>query len=181
MFTLKCLQDGEDDHPTRPATAKSATDSEQRHAPSREPLAGLAKLAVATPPSGACGSCLHFRPAPGKQPDGWCTRHKVETWAQYAGGCADDWTPADSAARELERRRTDVVARLKADPELRYSFDVANASPTAPADGPVSVMLGLRTATGTITTGEARIPANRWPGVALFGERLRMAAEALPS
>ncbi len=42
-------------------------------------------------------------------------------------------------------------------------------------------MLGLRTASGSIVTGEARIPANRWPGPALFAEHLRMAAEALPS
>ena len=137
--------------------------------------------ATVTTPTGACATCLHFRAKPGQTPDGWCVNHRTEAWAQYAGGCAADWTPANAAARELERRRADVVARLKADSALRYSFDVANASPTAPADGPVSVMLGLRTATGGIVTGEARIPANRWPGVALFGERLRMAAEALPS
>lgn len=135
----------------------------------------------ATTPTGACASCLHFRAKPGQTPDGWCARHKVETWGAYADGCVDDWTPADSAARELERRRADVIGRLKADPELRYSFDVANASPTGPADGPVSVMLGLRTTSGSVVTGEARIPANRWSGPALFAEHLRMAAELLPS
>ena len=42
-------------------------------------------------------------------------------------------------------------------------------------------MLGLRTATETITTGELRIPADRWPGLALFTEYWRKAAEGLPS
>lgn len=184
MFTLKCLQAGEDEHSGRPATAKTAkaaTESRQHTARNPEPVAELAKLAVATPPPGACATCAHFRPAPGKQPDGWCARHKVETWGAYADGCAADWTPAAPAARELERRRAAVVARLEADSALRYGFDVANASPTAPASGPVSVMLGLRTADGSIVTGELRIPGDRWPGIALFAERLRMAAEGLPS
>jgi hypothetical protein len=137
--------------------------------------------AAATTPTDACARCLHFRAKPGQTPDGWCRKHRTETWSAYANGCADDWTLADSAARELERRRADVVVRLTANPALRYSFDVANASPTGPAERPVSVMLGLRTASGSIVTGEARIPANRWPGPALFAEHLRMAAEALPS
>ena len=166
----------------RAAAAGRRSSTEPEATPSEKPTV-TATTAANDPalPSGACATCLHFRPAPGKQPDGWCARHKVETWGAYADGCAADWTPADAAARELERRRAEVIARLEADPALRYSFDVQGASPHGPADGPVSVMLGLRTATGGIVTGEARIPANRWPGVALFGERLRMAAEGLPS
>ena len=135
----------------------------------------------ATVPTGACASCAHFRAKPGQTPDAWCVKHRTETWGQYAGGCAADWTPAAPAARTLERRRAAVVARLEADRALRYSFDVQGASPGAPADGPVSVLLGLRDSTGGIVTGELHIPAHRWPGVALFGERLRMAAEGLPS
>ena len=138
----------------------------------------LAELAKAP---AVCGSCAHYRAKAGQTPDGWCARHKVETWGAYADGCADDWQPANADVRALERRRADVVARLKADPALRYSFDVANASPAAPADGPVSVMLGLRTATGAIVTAELRIPADRWPGIALFTEHWRIAAEGLPS
>lgn len=152
---------------------------------SREPEATATERptvpATATIPTGACASCLHFRAKPGQTPDGWCARHKVETWGTHAGGCADDWTPVDTAARELERRRQRVIARLQADPALRYSFDVANASLTASASGPVSVLLGLRTATGDIVTGEAHIPAALWPGVAMFNERLRQSAEGLPS
>jgi hypothetical protein len=132
-------------------------------------------------PPKACATCAHYRAKPGQAPDGWCARHKVETWGAYAGGCAADWTPADPATRARERRRADVVARLEADPALRYSFDVANATPTAPAGGPVSVLLGLRVPGGGIVTGELRIPADRWPGIALFNERLRLAAEGKPS
>ena len=131
--------------------------------------------------NGACATCAHYRAAPGKTPDGWCTRHKVETWGAYADGCAADWTLADPAARELERRRAAVVARLEADPALRYGFDVQGASPTAPANGTVSVLLGLRMAGGSIVTGELHIPAHRWPGIVLFNEHLRMAAERRPS
>ena len=150
--------------------------------PARSGRASMGAAPVA-PPSGMarCSACAHFTATPDKTPDGWCRKHRTETWSAYANGCADDWTLADSAARELERRRADVVVRLTANPALRYSFDVANASPTGPAERPVSVMLGLRTASGSIVTGEARIPANRWPGPALFAEHLRMAAEALPS
>jgi hypothetical protein len=137
--------------------------------------------ATVTTPTGACATCLHFRAKPGQTPDGWCVKHRTETWGAYADGCAADWQPAAPAARELERRRQRVIARLQADPALRYSFDVANASLTAPASGPVSVLLGLRTATGGIVTGEAHIPAALWPGVAMFNERLRQSAEGLPS
>ena len=132
-------------------------------------------------PPKACATCAHFTPPPGKNPDGWCRKHRTETWGAYAGGCAADWTPADQATRTLERRRAAVVVRLEADPALRYSFDVQGATATAPADGTVSVLLGLRVADGSIVTAELRIPGNRWPGIALFNEHLRLAAEAKPS
>jgi len=137
--------------------------------------------ATPTVPSGACATCAHYRAKPGQAPDGWCVKHRTETWAQYAGGCAADWSPAAPAARALERRRAAVVARLEADPALRYSFDVQGASPTAPANGTVSVLLGLRMTDGSIVSGELRVPADRWPGIALFSEHLRMAAEGRPS
>ena len=124
-------------------------------------------------PAKACVTCAHFRPKPGQTPDGWCTRHKVETWGQYADGCADDWTPAGPAARALEQRRAAVVARLEADPALRYAFAVSGASPGAPAERDVSVMLGLRDSSGRIVAGELRIPADRWPGVAVFAAHWR--------
>ena len=98
-----------------------------------------------------------------------------------ASACATDWTQAGSAARELERRRAAVIARLKADPALRYSFDVRGATPGPGAHEPVSVMLGLRDSAGTIVTGELRVPGDRWPGLALFTEYWRQAAEGLPS
>ena len=190
-FALKCLQRSQGDFSSG-ATATTATTATGRRA-DRESVATVATVAVAAvekskingtvtaPEPGACVTCAHFRPKPGQTPDGQCAKHHSETWAQYAGGCADDWTPADPAARELERRRARVVARLKADSTLRYSFDVQGASLTAPASGPVSVMLGLRTAIGGIVTGELIVPADRWPGVALFNERLRQSAEGLPS
>ncbi|MDA8347778.1 MAG: hypothetical protein M0038_03045 [Pseudomonadota bacterium] len=132
-------------------------------------------------PATACASCTHYTAEPGKTPDGWCRKHRTETWGAYAGGCAADWTPADPATRTLERRRAAVVAQLEADPALRYSFDVQGATPTAPADGPVSVLLGLRMGDGSIVTGELRIPGNRWPGIVLFSEHLRLAADGRPS
>ncbi|MDA8349301.1 MAG: hypothetical protein M0038_10940 [Pseudomonadota bacterium] len=147
------------------------------------PHPDVSKNAEAAPtvPSGACATCAHYRAKPGQTPDGWCVNHRTETWGAHTGGCTADWTPAAPAARELERRRAAVVARLEADPALRYSFDVQGASPTAPANGTVSVMLGLRTTAGSIVTGELHIPADRWPGIAMFNEHLRMAAEGLPS
>lgn len=165
MRLARALRDG-----WRSSTEPEAASTEEPTAP-----------ATVTAPTGACGSCAHFRPAPGKQPDGWCVKHRTETWAQFAGGCAADWQPADTAARELTRRRAEVVARLEADPSLRYGFDAQGASPTAPANGTVSVLLGLRMAGGSVVTGELHIPAHRWPGIVLFNEHLRMAAERLPS
>ena len=77
----------------------------------------------------------------------------------------DDFTPA---ARELERRRQIVADRLKADPVLRYAFDVQGASPGPGAPGAVSVMLGLRDRDGRIVTGLMTVPADRWPGLVVF-------------
>ena len=85
-----------------------------------------------------------------------------------------------SAARDLERRRAEVVARLKADSALRYAFDVQGAAPDQSARD-VSVMLGLRDSAGTIVTGELCVPADRWPGLAVFTAYWRQAAEGRPS
>ena len=80
-------------------------------------------------------------------------------------------------ARELERRRQTVTDQLKADPVLRYAVDVQGASPGPGAPGSVSVMLGLRDRDGRILTGLLTVPADRWPGVAVFSEFWRDAAE----
>jgi hypothetical protein len=128
-------------------------------------------------PHGACGSCAHFRAKAERTPD-WCVKHRTETWGAYADGGAADWTPAAPAARALERRRAVIVARLEADPALRYSFDVQGATPSGPAQSDVSVMLGVRTADGAIVAGELRVPADRWPGVGAFSKYWRESAEA---
>ncbi len=197
-FRLRCL-DGAQNTFAGAATATTATIATNQPEPRRrtpqtgESVAVVAKVAVApsgkrkmqadTPPlpPKACATCAHYTAAPGKTPDGWCRKHRAETWGAYAGGCASDWTAADPAARTLEHRRAAVVARLEADPALRYSFDVQGATPSAPADGPVSVLLGLRMGDGSIVTGELHIPGDRWPGIALFNEHLRLAAEGKPS
>ena len=129
-------------------------------------------------PHGACATCTHFEKRPGDSPPGHCRRFKVSTDGAYADGCADGWTPAAAVVRALERRRAEVIARLKADPALRYSFDVQGASPIGPARGPVSVVLAVRDSTGAIVSGELRVPAERWPGLALFTEYWRDCAEA---
>ena len=133
------------------------------------------------PPPGMarCSACAHFQPRAGETPDGWCSRHKVETWAAPLFECRG-YRPADPALVALARRRHAVAADLKAHPEARYSFDVANASPSGPATADVSVMLGVRTADGAIVAGELRVPAARWPGVGAFAEHWRQAGEALP-
>lgn len=136
--------------------------------------------AVATVPTGVCATCAHYRAVP-DDTSGRCAKHRTETWGEFADGCAGDWAPSDPAARELERRRAGVIARLKADPALRYSFDVADVPLRCPADRDVLVLLGLRDAAGQIVTGELRIPADRWPGIAVFTEHWRRAAEGLPS
>ena len=126
------------------------------------------------PPGRSCATCVHFRKTPGKNPDGWCQRHRVETFGDFADGCVGGFTPV---AQELERRRQAVTDRLKADPVLRYAFDVQGASPGPGAPGPVSVMLGLRDRDGRILTGLLTVPADRWPGVAVFSAFWRDAAE----
>ncbi len=131
------------------------------------------------PPPGMarCTCCAHFQPRPGEGPDGWCTRRKVETWAAPLFECRT-FRPADQALVALAHRRHGVAKQLDADPALRYAFDVAGATPCAPAQTNVSVMLSLRTADGSIVAGELRVPAERWPGLALFTEYWRQAAEA---
>ena len=98
-------------------------------------------------------------------------------------GLAVSAGPPAPAVADLERRRAEVVARLKADSALRYAFDVQGAAPgqAVPDARDVSVMLGLRDSAGTIVTGELRVPGDRWPGLALFTEYWRQAAEGLPS
>jgi hypothetical protein len=155
----------------RSSTEPEATVTERPHTAVNDPAL----------PTGACATCAHYRAKSGQAPDGWCTKYRTETWGAYANGCANDWQPAEPDARTLERRRAAVIARLEADPALRYGFDVRGATPNAPADGPVSVMLGLRTTDGAIVTGELRLPADRWPGMALFTAYWRQAAEARPS
>ncbi len=78
---------------------------------------------------------------------------------------------------DLEPRRQVVSDQLRADPALRYAFDVRGASPARTAPGPVSVMLGLRDAAGRIVTGELSIPAEKWPGLTVFTAYWREAAE----
>ena len=137
------------------------------------------EFSQAAPPPGmaGCACCAHFQPRPSEAPDGWCTRHQVEAWAAPLFECRG-YRPADPALVALARRRHAVAADLKAHPEARYSFDVANASPSGPATADVSVMLSLRTADGAVVAGELRVPAERWPGLALFTEYWRQAAEA---
>lgn len=133
------------------------------------------------PPPGMarCACCTHFEAHPGETPDGWCSRHQVEAWAEPLFECRG-YRPADPALVALARRRHAVAADLKAHPEARYSFDVQGASPSGPATADVSVMLSLRTADGAIVAGELRVPAERWPGLTPFCEHWRQAGEALP-
>ncbi len=127
-----------------------------------------------------CSACGHFEARPNSAPDGWCNRLSVETWAAPMFQC-DRYRPADPTLVDLARRRHKVADQLRADPGLRYAFDVRGATPTAPADGPVSVLLGLRDASGVIVTGELRIPGNRWLGLAAFAEHWRKGADGAPS
>jgi len=135
----------------------------------------------APPPGMArCSACAHFAARPGETPDGWCSRHEVEAWAAPVFQC-DTYRPADAALVALARRRAAVVKQLQADPALRYAFDAANASPVGPAQTDVSVLLAVRDASGAIVSAELRVPADRWPGVAVFTEHWRQAAERLPA
>ena len=137
------------------------------------------EFSQAAPPAGMarCACCKHFEARPGDTPNGWCTRHQVETWSTPLFECLT-YRPADPALVALARRRHAVAADLKAHPEARHSFDVANATPSGQASGPVSVVLGLRDSTGAIVTGELTVPAERWPGLTPFCEYWRESAEA---
>ena len=100
--------------------------------------------------------------------------------------CLDPQQSAPAAAANaggtaLERRRQKVIGALRADPALRYAFDVVGATPGDAAARDVSVMLGLRDSAGTMVTGELRVPGDRWPGLAVFGAFWRQAADRRPS
>ncbi len=179
-FKLRCLETNETCGSAPVATATRATTATNA-APGAQSVANVAAVAVA-PPSGMarCAVCSHFEGRPGSEPDGWCNRLSVETWAAPLFQC-DTYRPADDALVALARRRAEVVKQLREDPGLRYAFDVANASLTAPASAPVSVMLGVRDSSGAIVTAELRVPADRWPGLAAFAEHWRKAAEGMPS
>ncbi len=158
------------------ATATCATTATNGPADS-EPVAKVAVVAVAPPPGMArCSACAHFEPRAGDPPDGWCSRHAVEAWGEPLFECRT-YRPSDAALVALARRRAAVVADLRVHPEARYSFDVQGATPIGPAQADVSVMLGVRTADGVVA-GELRVPAERWPGLALFTEYSRDCAEA---
>lgn len=131
------------------------------------------------PPPGMarCSACTHFQPRAGETPDGWCSRHKVETWAAPLFECRG-YRPADPGLVVMGRRRHAVAKQLEADPTLRHSFDVQGAAPSGPAQTDVSVVLGVRTADGAIVAGELRVPADRWPGLTHFCEHWRESAEA---
>jgi len=172
--------------------ARAAAEAARKREPASTPDTPAAN-APPLPPK-ACATCAHYTAIPGKAPDGWCRKHRTETWGAYAGGCAADWTPADPATRTLERRRSAVVARLEADPALRYSFDVQGASPErsshkdgsflgprVPAPSPVSVLLGLRTADGQLISGELLVPGDKWPGLAVFAAHWERASQGAPS
>ena len=139
---------------------------------------GTAETAISAPPPGMarCSACAHFEPRAGDRPDGWCSRHAVEAWGEPLFECRT-YRPSDAALVALARRRAAVAADLRAHPEARYSFDVQGATPIGPAQADVSVMLGVRTADGVVA-GELRVPAERWPGLALFTEYSRDCAEA---
>lgn len=82
--------------------------------------------------------------------------------ALSASVIADDPTTTATNDAEREARRTKVAAMLQADPAIGYAYDVENTSPVGPAERPVSVLVGLRTADGQIVTGEFLVPAERW-------------------
>ena len=118
--------------------------------------------------SGTCGSCWHFRAAPGEAPDGRCARYGGAAWAALLSGCRGGWESRDPMARALERRRAKVVDRLRADPTLRYAFDAIHVPLVGKPSGPVSVMLGLRDGQGRIVTAELLVPADKWDTAAFL-------------
>ena len=180
-FTFRCLKDAAPSDPAPAATATTATKPRPTTPGNPQSVAEVANGAVATPAPFACATCASLRPAPGKQPDGWCEKFKTETFGQFTGGCPDGWTPADPAARELARRRARVVDDLTAHPEARYSFQVAGASPSGPGSSAVSVVLGIHMKAMSIIVCELVVPADRWPGLAIFIGHWRLAAEGKPS
>ena len=133
------------------------------------------------PPPGMarCSACAHFEGRPGDTADGWCARHQVETWAAPLFECRT-YRPADAALVAWARRRHAVGKRLEADPALRYAFDVQGATPSGPAQADVSVVLGVRTADGSIVAGELTVPEGRWPGLTPFCEYWRGCDEGTP-
>lgn len=118
---------------------------------------------AAAPPVGMarCSACAHFGTRTRSSPEGWCRRFSVETWPASLFHCGA-YRPADAVLVDLARRRAEVVKALRADPCLRYAFEVAGASPAGAAAGPVSVVLAVRDPAGAIFTGELRVPADRW-------------------
>lgn len=76
-----------------------------------------------------------------------------------------------------------MVHKLEADTALPYAFHVSDAQLThgAPGAAPVSVVIGMRTADGQVITGELQVPADRWPGLAIFTAHWEQAAERRPA
>jgi hypothetical protein len=85
-----------------------------------------------------------------------------------------------AAEREaaLAPRRALVVARLEAQPDTRYAFDVQGAPLVGPARDPVSVIVAVRLADGKLATGELSIPADRWDAATFMAY---MQAQGRPS
>ena len=169
-FRLRCLGEPASAGAVVAATATIATSATNRdgEGPSVAVVADVAVATLAVPtnangvPLRTCGTCHHFRTVPGRTPDGRCARYGGEAWPALTGGCRGGWEPRDPVARELERRRTKVADWLRADPALRYAFDVADIPAAGRPAGPVSVMLGLRDQDGRIITGELLVPADKW-------------------
>lgn len=167
---------------TKPASGTFGTDPE-RHP---ESFQGASASSPLTPEERAwfdgfavaCVNCRHFTAKDG--PVGECRRYGTEAFAAPVFDCPGYW-PADPALVDLARRQHKVADQLRADPVLRYAFDVHGASPSGPASEAVSVVLGLRDQGGAIVTGELRVPADRWPGIAVFTHFWRKAAEGLQS
>ena len=53
------------------AVAGRQSSTEAVAAPPERPIT---PATVTTTPTGACATCAHFRPTPGKTPDGWCRK-----------------------------------------------------------------------------------------------------------
>lgn len=146
------------------SAASSHTHSETHGHPSAGSAVSLRrdseKLRLTQAQPVRCHDCRHFEPRPGEQPDGWCVKFVMETWATVLFACGG--YAQSEAARQLEARRQKVTGLLHADPALKYSFDVQGASPIGQPAGAVSVMLGMRDSSGTIVTGELAVPPEKW-------------------